>query len=109
MRNRRNKIIAAIKELSDRLFPNGEGDIFLYGSRATGMARKDSDWDLLIITDDSLRTEDNFLNFAFPFAEIGWKFGEQITPMLYSRSQWEKESGTSFYHNVINSMIPLSK
>lgn len=67
------------------MFSDGIGEVYLYGSRATGTAREDSDWNLLIVTDDTRSTSDNFLSFAMPFAEIGWQYGEQITPIHYTR------------------------
>ncbi len=87
------------------MFVDQRGSVYLYGSRARGNASENSDWDLLIVTDDSISTKDSFERFAFPFAEIGWKYGAQITPLLYSKSEWEAESGTSFHQNVESEAI----
>lgn len=101
------EIIRAIKELVRKLFPEGEGKVFLFGSRAKGYAKKHSDWDLLILLDDDIEVKDNYERYAFPFAELGWKFNEQITPIHYSKSEWEQESDTAFYKNVSKSLIAL--
>ena len=102
-----SKIISEIKKLARRLFANNEASVYLYGSRARGNASSDSDWDLLIITDDGLDSDDNFANYAFPFAEIGWRYGAQITPLLYTRSQWQAESSTAFHLKVESEAIML--
>lgn len=101
------EILQQLSLLAHKMFANGEGEVFLYGSRATGTADSESDWDILIVTDDALTTPDNFASFAFPYAELGWRYGEQITPLHYTRSQWMKESNTAFYHNVISTYIRL--
>lgn len=36
-----------------------------------------------------------------------WRLGTQITPLLYTRSQWEAEKDTAFYINVNNDAIAL--
>lgn len=102
-----NKILSEIRRLAQQLFANLPTRAYLYGSRARGEADKNSDWDILIVTDDSMSTKDAFEKFAYPFTEIGWKLGEQITPLLYTQSQWNAEKGTSFYYNVKNDSIPL--
>ncbi|MDE6255304.1 MAG: nucleotidyltransferase domain-containing protein [Muribaculaceae bacterium] len=104
---KRKEILAALRQCARRMFPNGEGRAFLFGSRATGDDKDSSDWDVLIVTEDRLHTSDDFSNYAFPYAELGWRFGEQITPIHYTRSEWERESNTAFYQNVINSAILL--
>lgn len=104
---RNNRILTELKGLAHQLFTNLQGSVYLYGSRARGEAREDSDWDILIVTDDSVDKIDAFEKFAYPFTEIGWRLGEQITPLLYSRSEWDAESGTPFYLNVQNDAILL--
>ena len=73
-----NVILKELSNLAHKMFLNGESDVYIYGSRARGTATESSDWDILVITDDNLASSDNFKQFAFPFAEIGWKYGEQM-------------------------------
>lgn len=103
----KDKILTEIKKLASRLFANIPAKVYLYGSRARGDAKECSDWDILIVTDDSIEISDAFGRFAFPFAEIGWHLGEQITPLLYTRSEWEAEKNTTFYQNVQSDALPL--
>jgi predicted nucleotidyltransferase len=102
-----NRILGEIRRLAQQLFANIPASAYLYGSRARGDADDDSDWDILIVTDDSVSAKDAFEKFAFPFTEIGWQLGEQITPLLYTRSEWDAERNTSFYLNVKQDSIPL--
>lgn len=102
-----NRILGEIKRLAQQLFANLPATAYLYGSRARGDAGTNSDWDILIVTDDSLSNKDAFEKFAYPFTEIGWRLGEQITPLLYTRSEWDAERGSSFYLNVQKDSILL--
>lgn len=103
-----DKILVEIKELTQKLAKKWPGlSVYLYGSRARGDYSEGSDWDLLIVNDDSVSSFDDFEKLAFPFAEIGWIYGEQITPLLYTKSEWEAQRFTTFYHNVKSEGILL--
>lgn len=102
-----NKVLTELKRLAHQLFANLQGSVYLYGSRARGEACQNSDWDILIVADDSVDKKDAFEKLAYPFTEIGWKLGEQITPLLYTQSEWAAERNTAFYLNVQNDAILL--
>ena len=51
MESRHNIFIKQIKNVIQQTDPTAVA--ILYGSRATGNARKDSDWDILILVDKS--------------------------------------------------------
>ncbi len=104
---RHNRVLREIRRLAQQLFANLPVSAYLYGSRARGEADSNSDWDVLIVTDDSMSAKDAFEKFAYPFTEIGWRLGEQITPLLYTQSEWNAERNTSFYINVQNDSILL--
>lgn len=104
---RDNNTLAEIRKLVKTLFANIQASVYLYGSRARGDARNDSDWDILIITDDAVDKKTCFEKFAYPFTEIGWLLGEQITPLLYTRAEWKAQQNTAFYHNVQSDSIKL--
>lgn len=107
---KKDRIIREISRLAKQMFGNGGGRVYLYGSQARNDAGPQSDWDLLVVTDDPDATandEDNFMRFAFPFAEIGWHLGAQITPIHFTRSEWEAQQGTSFFINVTSEAIRL--
>lgn len=101
------RILNAIRILANKLFANTNTSLYLYGSRARGDANKESDWDLLIVADDSINTNDAYDKYVFPFTEMGWSLGEQITPLLYTKKEWNEERNTAFYINVKNEAIQL--
>lgn len=102
-----DKVIDELKRLSSRMSEGRLMRVYLYGSRARMDSREDSDWDILVVTDDGLADGRSFERYAFPFAELGWRLGEQITPLLYTQSEWEAESNTPFYENVTKDAIAL--
>jgi predicted nucleotidyltransferase len=63
---------------------------YLFGSRARGDNRPDSDWDILILVDSdkvTLEIEDNFRNDLYP---IEVESGQIISIFIYPKSFWEK-------------------
>lgn len=92
-------IIRGIKQVAKKYLPQG-ADALLFGSRARGDAREDSDWDILILIDSEKVTNEDFDRFAYPFVSFGWAAGAQINPLIYSYSDWQKRSSTPFYKNV---------
>lgn len=103
-----NPIFNELKKMTRKLTQTYPGlMVYLYGSRARGDNSNDSDWDLLIVKDGSKPLNDDFEKYAFPFAEIGWIYGEQITPLLYTRSEWDAQRYTAFYDNVTKDAILL--
>ena len=106
MMARTNNIIEQIKHLGKAIIPQG-GSLLLYGSRARGDHRPDSDWDLLVLVDKEEQQLQDFDIYAYPFVEMGWQIGEEINPMLYTRKEWEERHFTPFYHNVETDKVVL--
>jgi predicted nucleotidyltransferase len=92
-------VIQQIRAMGEQVLPKGS-NLWLYGSRARGDYRPDSDWDLIVLLDKDKQQLQDFDRYAYPFVEMGWQIGEEINPMLYTRSEWEKRHFTPFYHNV---------
>jgi predicted nucleotidyltransferase len=107
--SKKKDILNQLSNVARRLFGDGSGSVYLYGSQARNEAKSSSDWDILIITDDNVTGDDEerFTRFAFPFAEVGWHLGAQITPLLFSRSEWEAQRGSLFFLNVSSDAIRL--
>lgn len=99
-------IIHGIKEIASTVLPAGS-EALLFGSRARGDARSDSDWDILILIDGERATGTDFDKYAYPFVDYGWSVGEQINPLIYSFSDWDHRKITPFYHNVLTEGISL--
>ena len=83
-----NVFMSKLKELAAEIIPAG-GHVYLYGSRARGDERSDSDWD----------------NYIYPFVELGWNFGYDVSPLSYTYKEWEIRHITPFYKNVENDKI----
>lgn len=105
MDNKRN-IVERIKHLGKEVLPQGS-HLLLYGSRARGDNRADSDWDLLVLVDQDKQQLQDFDRYAYPFVEMGWQTGEEINPMLYTQAEWQQRHFTLFYHNVERDKIEL--
>lgn len=92
-------IIRGLKEIALSVLPAG-ADAFLFGSRARGDARSDSDWDVLILIGGERATGSDFDKYAYPFVDYGWSIGEQINPLIYSFNEWNRRQIAPFYKNV---------
>lgn len=91
--------IGALSSAARQIMPKG-CHVWLYGSRARGTAQPDSDWDILVLIDKPAIDTDDFNRFAFPLIEYGWKYGEDISPQLYTLSEWNGMRITPYYQNV---------
>ena len=99
------RIIQAVKETASRILPMGSR-VVLYGSRARGNARPDSDWDIhILIPGEEKLPLSMWDKYAWPFSEIGLYLNEDINPRLYSITGWLKRSFLPFYKNVENDAV----
>ena len=83
--NSTKNIIEQIQTLGRKVLPEGSS-LLLYGSRARGDNREDSDFDLVVLVDKDRQLLQDFTNYAYPFMEMGWELGAEINPMLYTRN-----------------------
>ncbi|MGV8091886.1 MAG: nucleotidyltransferase domain-containing protein [Mangrovibacterium sp.] len=77
-----------------------KADVILYGSRARGDERSDSDWDILILTNYAadLMTERKFRDKLY---DLELETGEALSVFVYSKSDWQtKQRITPFFQNV---------
>ncbi|MBQ4377415.1 MAG: nucleotidyltransferase domain-containing protein, partial [Bacteroidales bacterium] len=81
-----DQVLTQIKNIADSTLPAGSS-LWLYGSRARGDARDDSDWDLLLLLDKKTITLED-IDLSYPFRELGWRINEDISTHVYSKSQW---------------------
>jgi len=102
----KSSIIRNIQTIGQQILPGGS-NVWLYGSRARGDYRADSDWDLIVVVDKEKQLLQDFDKFAYPFIELGWQMGQEINPMLYTRKEWEKRNFTPFYQNVEGDKVVL--
>ena len=101
-----NQIVDAIKHTAQSIVPQGS-QVILYGSRARGDARQDSDWDVLILLDkDGIRPHD-YDEYTYPLRELGWDRGECINTVLYTKKDWQHDIADAFHQNVTKEGIIL--
>jgi len=105
MKMTREEILQSIKVVLHSVVPDGK--VILFGSRARGDAREDSDWDLLILLDKPQIEPSDFDRISYPLYELGWQEGEQFSPKLYTVKEWLKRSFTPFYKNIEKEGIVL--
>ena len=102
---KRAKIINMIRDTIREAEPTAQ--IILYGSRARGDAREDSDWDVLAIVDKPRLTLKERSNIQYPIWDKGLDVGEEINVFSYTRSQWEQAPPSMFKYNVMKEGIAL--
>jgi uncharacterized protein len=78
-----------------------KAEIYLYGSRARGDNRKDSDWDILVISPNEKITFDYESDLRDPILDIELESGEIISLLVYSKNDWiRKQSVSPLFSNV---------
>jgi predicted nucleotidyltransferase len=82
-------------------------EIILYGSRARGDERIDSDWDILVLTDYPVSLEKEKI-FRDKLYTLELETGEPISIFLFSKKDWKsRQKITPFYKNVISEGVRL--
>jgi len=101
----RSQIISLIRDTIRASEPTAQ--IILYGSRARGDAREDSDWDVLTIIDKPRLSLKERSNIQYPIWDKGLELGQEINVFPYTRRQWEQAPPSLFKYNVIKEGIAL--
>jgi predicted nucleotidyltransferase len=102
---KRAKIISMIRDTIRDVEPTAE--IILYGSRARGDFREDSDWDVLAIIDKPRLTLEERGNIQYPIWDKGLDIGEEINVFPYTKKQWEEAPPSLFKYNVLKEGVSL--
>lgn len=100
-------IIEKFVEIASEIFRNDSGEVYIFGSRARKDYNEYSDWDLLVLTEENLGKEEIFNKYGFPFCEIGWYLKEDINPLVFTKSEWDSQKSSFFYHNVMKDAIKI--
>ena len=98
MKSKTRHITHLIRNSVNAIDPKAE--VILYGSRARGNERRDSDWDILILTDYSanLIIERRFRDKLY---DLELETGEAFSVFVYSKNDWQTKHHISpFYYNV---------
>jgi predicted nucleotidyltransferase len=105
MNNRTKNIARLIKQNIADIDPNAQ--VILFGSRARGNEKEDSDWDLLLLTDYpmNLDKERQFRNHLY---DLELEIGEPFSLFSFSKDDWNnRQKITRFYFNVSKEGISL--
>jgi uncharacterized protein len=105
MQQKREIVLSMIKKQVREIDPLA--DIILYGSRARGDERADSDWDILILVNAiaDIETEKVFRHKLF---DIELEHGEALSTHVYNKQEWKSNYWmTPLYKNITNEGIAI--
>ena len=91
--------IEKLREFASKTMEPGS-KVWLYGSRARGDYRPNSDWDLLVLIDRDKVSDEDFSKFSYSFIYYGWLNEADVSPQIYTFKDWEKCRITPYYQNV---------
>jgi predicted nucleotidyltransferase len=99
-------ILNMIKNSVKSEVPNST--VILYGSRARGDNRSDSDIDILILVDKERITREDEKKIKYPLYDIEFETGKVISPLVLTKSDWEsRHKITPFYENITKEGVVL--
>ena len=92
-------ITAQIKKAVQQVDPTATA--ILFGSRATGKAGEDSDWDVLILLNKQSITLNDERSFRDNLYDVELEIGEAISTFVYAANDWNTRlSVTPLYKSV---------
>lgn len=85
-----------------------QAEVYLFGSRARGDSKPDSDWDILILVNESRVTNDIEDKFREDLYDIELESGQVISTFVYPKDYWQNSLIYSpLYDNVKREAIKL--
>jgi predicted nucleotidyltransferase len=95
----KSEIINKIKKTIQDSDPNA--DAYLFGSRARGDHRSDSDWDIIILVDSGKVTNEIEDRFRDSLYDIELDSGQIISTFIYPKNLWESGLRYSPLYNTV--------
>jgi len=105
VKKRTQYISRLIRKYIEEVDPKAE--VILYGSRARGDERTNSDWDILILTNYTadINIERKFRNKLY---DLELETGEALSVFVYSKEDWlTRQRITPFFQNVTREGIRI--
>ena len=101
-KNITQKIKKAVEEI------DSSAEVILFGSRARGDAKKDSDWDILILVNKPKVTFKDSQIFNHRLYDIALETEQSIMALVRSKKQWKQEYRVKpLYRNIQTDGIVL--
>ena len=91
-------IVKSVKKEVSKISP--KNDVILFGSRARGDFRTDSDWDFLIILKKKEVSKAEKEKIRDRLYEIELEVDEVISTIIHTQEEWEKRSVTPIYQII---------
>lgn len=101
-----SQVLEQVRKVANETVPQG-GRIFLFGSRARGDFREDSDWDFLVILEKDKIDKSDYDSVTYPLTLLGWELGLDFVSVIYTGNEWNSRKGTLFYRNVQTDSIRI--
>ncbi|MBR4515994.1 MAG: nucleotidyltransferase domain-containing protein [Bacteroidaceae bacterium] len=106
MDKQKRQVLQAIAKRAHEVTPPGS-TILLFGSRARGDERPDSDWDILVLLDKEKITADDHENISYSLYDLGLDYQELVNTVLFTKKDWQDNRTAIFRINVLEDAIPL--
>jgi len=90
-----DRIVAAIQS------KDASAQIYLFGSRARGDNRSDSDWDILILLDVTEVTDNIEVPFRDEISKIEHQTGQIISVFIYSFDFWKNNLKSTALYKIV--------
>lgn len=101
------EILASLMPDMQRIVP-ADGHVVLFGSRARGDERADSDFDLLVLLDRKGRaTWNDHDNIVFPLNMEFWGRGLTVNTIMQTNEEWQAKKATPLYENILNEGVKV--
>lgn len=97
---KKEQILQKLIGVINKTAPGSE--MYLYGSQARGDVKELSDWDLLILLNSQKISFDFETRLMDEFYDIELETGEIISPLIYSKTDWNEKHSVTPLFEIIN-------